>query len=354
MSPKPSPLQPGDKAPFFYGMVGDRRFLSSEDQAGRPAALILAGALAPGTLEPLLAAFALCADALAEAGADALLLAKADPRWMDAALPAHAPMVVHCPTDAAFAAAGFDGARPLVLVVDRSLRILDRIEGGEPHEIAHRVLERLARVGREPGRTVRSPAPVLIVPDLIERTLCDRLISHFETSGHVEGAMASVDTAGAAVNRVDAGKKRRRDCTLEPGSELHRTMLDVLDRRLLPEIGKAFQAQVAHVDRILIARYDDAGGYFRRHRDNSTAQVAFRQFALSLNLNTGDYQGGELTFPEFSDDRFSPPAGAACVFSASLLHEALPVTRGRRYVLLSFLHDAAAETRRLTALTKAA
>jgi predicted 2-oxoglutarate/Fe(II)-dependent dioxygenase YbiX len=33
------------------------------------------------------------------------------------------------------------------------------------------------------------------------------------------------------------------------------------------------------------------------------------------------------------------PAGGAIVFSCSLLHEALPVVRGRRFALLSFLRD---------------
>jgi predicted 2-oxoglutarate/Fe(II)-dependent dioxygenase YbiX len=128
----------------------------------------------------------------------------------------------------------------------------------------------------------------------------------------------------------------------------------MLARRLVPEIKRAFQADIAHLDRILIARYDDSGGYFRRHRDDAAPHIAYRQFALTLNLNTGDYEGGDLVFPEFSDDRVSPPAGGAAVFSASLLHEAMPVTRGRRYVLLTFLHTREAEARRLAQLQRVA
>jgi predicted 2-oxoglutarate/Fe(II)-dependent dioxygenase YbiX len=95
----------------------------------------------------------------------------------------------------------------------------------------------------------------------------------------------------------------------------------------------------------LIARYDDTGGYFKRHRDNALPHTAFREFAISLNLNTDEYEGGELLFPEFSDDRYSPPAGGAVVFSSALLHEAAPVLKGRRYVLLSFLCSAEAQAR---------
>ena len=55
------------------------------------------------------------------------------------------------------------------------------------------------------------------------------------------------------------------------------------------------------------------------------------------------YEGGELEFPEFGNDLYLPPAGAAVVFSATLLHAARPVKSGRRYVLLTFVHDANAE-----------
>ena len=44
-------------------------------------------------------------------------------------------------------------------------------------------------------------------------------------------------------------------------------------------------------------------------------------------------------FPEYGDYRYKPAAGAAVVFSCSLLHEALPVTRGQRFALLSFMRD---------------
>jgi hypothetical protein len=38
------------------------------------------------------------------------------------------------------------------------------------------------------------------------------------------------------------------------------------------------------------------------------------------------------------------------VFSASLLHEATPVIKGQRYVLLTFFHNAEAQARRLAGL----
>jgi predicted 2-oxoglutarate/Fe(II)-dependent dioxygenase YbiX len=81
------------------------------------------------------------------------------------------------------------------------------------------------------------------------------------------------------------------------------------------------------------------GGHFRAHRDNTTKGTAHRRFAVSLHLNTGKYEGGYLRFPEFGPQLYIAPAGGAVVFSCSLLHEATPVTRGRRYMFLPFLYD---------------
>jgi predicted 2-oxoglutarate/Fe(II)-dependent dioxygenase YbiX len=93
-------------------------------------------------------------------------------------------------------------------------------------------------------------------------------------------------------------------------------------------------------ERYLIACYDAAdGGVFRPHRDNNTIGTAARQFACSINLND-DFDGGDLRFAEYGPATYRPPLGGAAVFSCSLLHEATPVTRGRRYAFLPFLYDA--------------
>jgi hypothetical protein len=121
---------------------------------------------------------------------------------------------------------------------------------------------------------------------------------------------------------------------------VRKPLMALIARRLGPELNKAFCFGSFRFDRVLIACYDsDRGDYFRRHRDNTTPATAGRRFALTLNLNSDEYDGGELMFPEYGDYRYKPPTGAVVVFSCSLLHEALPVTRGQRFALLSFLLD---------------
>lgn len=60
---------------------------------------------------------------------------------------------------------------------------------------------------------------------------------------------------------------------------------------------------------------------------------------MTINLNAEEFEGGELRFPEFGRRTYRAPTGGAVVFSCSMVHEALPVTRGRRYATLPFLYD---------------
>ncbi|MDP3175193.1 MAG: 2OG-Fe(II) oxygenase, partial [Phenylobacterium sp.] len=182
-------------------------------------------------------------------------------------------------------------------------------------------------------------APVLIVPRIFEQDICQRLIAHYDAvGGSRSGVMRNID--GKTVGMIDNFKSRRdADVT----DEAFRQQLRIrLARRLVPEIKKAFQFDVTRMERYIVACYDAGeGGYFRPHRDNTTPGTAHRRFAVTINLNAGDYDGGDLRFPEFGSRAYRAPTGGAVVFSCSLLHEALPVTRGRRYAFLPFLYDEA-------------
>jgi predicted 2-oxoglutarate/Fe(II)-dependent dioxygenase YbiX len=342
-----APLRPGDKIPFCYGMSRDGAYWSFEDQAGRPAALIFVAEGPIAAASDLIASFAAKADAFDALGAEVVVLASAHaPDAARADVPGGVRLIL-CPDLPA-------PEHPCVLVADRALRLAAGADGREPQAALAEVLAALAALPREPGAELGCPAPILVTPGVLDADACARLIARFEAGDHQEGAMASVDGGDGLVNRIDAAKKHRRDLVLEPEEPLHAEVMSAIAGRVIPEIAKAFQAEIAYVDRILIARYDETGGYFKRHRDNSSPHVAFREFALSLNLNTGAYAGGGLLFPEFNDHRHQPPAGSACVFSASLLHEATPVTKGSRYVLLTFLHGERAEAKRVAGLTAAA
>lgn len=188
-------------------------------------------------------------------------------------------------------------------------------------------------------------APILVVPRIFEPELCRVLMDYYEKKGAKEsGFMQEVD--GMTVEIRDYGHKRRTDCEIEDERLRNACMVRIHDR-LAPEIHKAFQFQATRMERYIVACYDaSTNDHFRPHRDNTTKGTAHRRFAVSLVLNSGEFEGGYLRFPEFGRQLYAPPAGGAVVFSCSLLHEATPVTNGRRFVFLPFLYDdAAARTR---------
>jgi len=191
------------------------------------------------------------------------------------------------------------------------------------------------------------PAPVLILPNLLPPAICRELIEYFERSPNFEGRMASTGAGNAAVNRLDRTRKSRRDLVIDDDDRVWGWLREAVFLRCRAEIKRAFQADITCCDRLALARYDAGAGWFGRHRDNVSEQVAFREFAISINLNAGEYDGGCLSFPEYNDHLYRPQTGAGIIFSASILHEATPVTRASRYVLLTFFHGDAAESRRL-------
>ena len=349
-----SALSPGDAAPFCVGATLAGAFYSFQGQAGRPVALILAGSLAAAALPPLVAAFAGRMAEIAALGGDVVLLTQGDPVGSLAYSERHpSPVPLVIAFGEFFAQCRLAPPFPAVLVLDRNLRIAGIIEGGDP---AAAVAQAVACFTALPSDTPREdvlPAPILLIPNLIGRDLCRALIERFEGGGNFESGFASLGPDGKPLYKIEHGKKQRRDFLIDEADPFYAPLAELLLRRCVPEIKKAFQIEVAHLDRLLIARYDTGAGHFRRHRDNGAPNVAFRQFALTLNLNTEDYEGGHLVFPEYNPHRYRPPTGAGIVFSASLLHEAQPLTSGTRYVLLTFVHSREAERQRLASRAQA-
>jgi len=234
------------------------------------------------------------------------------------------------------------GARTLAFLLDRNQRILAIADDtlAEDGDLARWALARWSEEPPPaPAAEIRHAAPVLTVPNVLSRADCRALIARWHEMGNAPGKVTSL-VKGEQVERVYESLKKRRDHPLNDPVVL-RPLLALIARRLGPELDKAFHYRAFKFDRMLIACYDaERGDYFRRHRDNQTPATASRRFALTLNLNSEEHEGGELIFPEYGDYRYKPATGAAVLFSCSLLHEALPVTAGQRFALLSFLRDA--------------
>lgn len=190
--------------------------------------------------------------------------------------------------------------------------------------------------------TMMSHPPVLIVPDVLSRAECQKLINVFAMQGQtfVEPGHGTLPPGNADYKQKipEYGRKDRIDHWIRQ-PETNAFIDDRLNRRLIPEIQKSFQYKITRREAYRIGCYEgERGGELHGHRDNTKPMVAHRRFACSINLNTEQFEGGELRYPEFGNQLYRPETGAAITFSCSLLHEPMHVTKGRRFVLLAFLY----------------
>lgn len=229
---------------------------------------------------------------------------------------------------------------PVSFVIDPSLRILSVVPVRSSATHAEDLFKILDSIPAIPFPTLSNefPPPVLIVPRVFEPELCKTLIDYYNAN-EVQDSGFMTEENGKTVLKIDHNRKRRADCLLED-EDLRNSVRVRMLRRLVPEIQKAFQFKVTRMERYLLACYHgETGDYFSSHRDNTTKGTAHRRFAVSLALNTGEYEGGGLQVPEFSSRVYNPPSGGALVFSCSLQHRAMPVKSGKRYMFLPFLYD---------------
>ncbi len=234
-----------------------------------------------------------------------------------------------------------DGAGAFSIVVNdvnrRVLKVIHDITDSDPAPI---IIEFLASLPQRQARTLGHFAPLLYLPKVFEPDFCRALINAFENGETQESGFIKPKGAfGESESVIDRSHKARRDHRVTDQNLLN-GIRRRLDRRVAPEIQKAFTRRVTGVEEFKVVRYDaEEGGHFGAHRDNVVERHAHRRFALTLNLNAEEYEGGGLLFPEYGPDLYAPATGDAVIFSCSLLHEATPVSKGHRYVLLAFFFD---------------
>jgi peroxiredoxin len=332
--PKP---EIGDFAPNFHlpDEKGRPFILRADRIAGRPLLL----AFSP--VEPEEAALRALRETAAELkdlGAVTLLIRRASPQE-NAALLSRLDLLVGAisdPEGRLREAYGLAEAPGTVFVVLSPNQRIQAVESALAP-----ALERLRAEQARRQETAAAPhPPVLLVPEALSGAECRRLIEICEAPGWPTRTVADhiQEKGNYKIEINDYGRVDRVDFVLQD-PEVLRWVDQRLHRRVLPEVLKAFQYRVTKRERLHIARYEGArGGFQHGHRDNPTPELAHRRFALSLNLNTPEYECGALRFPEYGGQRYRAETGTALVFSSSLLHEVLEVTAGRRYVLLSHLY----------------
>jgi predicted 2-oxoglutarate/Fe(II)-dependent dioxygenase YbiX len=195
--------------------------------------------------------------------------------------------------------------------------------------------ELLARVGLYVERDFLDPAARAALVDELRR-------AEGKPATVVEGAEQVVDpeTRRTTVGRVPPAVRAETGARLEA---LH------------PRLERHFGHDLRGHEPPQFLSYRE-GDYYRPHRDSAgspdhPARIGQRRVSIVLFLNeqaehgTDDtYAGGWLTFYGLlGDDKAAPrglplaaPAGLLIAFRADVVHEVRPVTRGRRYSVVSW------------------
>lgn len=350
-----SPPNIGEPAPWFSAPTGTgpSENVVFDELAGRYIALFFFGSASRPDVAEVLSAFEQRSDVFDHTHALLVGLSR-DPEDFDRGRlhHGHVGQLFLWDRDAIaatrYGAAPSAPGHPVAFIMSPALQIIAIVQLTDPAAFA----ERIAAFLTETMVSLPAPqnAPVLVLPQVFDRSFCQRLIVLYEASGGRE--IGLIENQGQIIQRIDTKFRKRLDYYVSDEQALQDIKV-FLQRRLLPVVFRAFQFETTRIERYLVGCYDaSTGGYFRPHRDNTAPAVAHRRFALTINLNDG-YEGGELCFPEFGHQSFRTSPGDAIVFSCSLLHEVKPVTHGRRYAFISFLYDEQSQKLRDAYATKA-
>ena len=343
---QPPAIEPGQRAPNFALPSAAGRVEQFYDRfVGDHVVLLVLPSCSSPEARQALSALMRESATLAEAGA-AVLAISGDTPAANAGIAAELALDFPLYSDvqgAALArlgvAPGLIGVSPRGLLLDPNQRVLEILD--DSADIVAASLACLqASTAERPAQRVAAQAPVLLLPNVLEPALCSRAIEAWRADNS-EGLVNLPERAYAAaeedkrVHAVYFSLKKRRDHVAD--DQLNGVLMRAIMSRLKPELAKAFRFQPGGLERVCIGAYEaERGDYFRPHRDNTTETTKNRCFAVSISLNE-DYEGGGVRFAEFGPEIYDPPPGGALVFSCSLLHEALPVTRGIRFAAFTFL-----------------
>jgi peroxiredoxin/predicted 2-oxoglutarate/Fe(II)-dependent dioxygenase YbiX len=332
-------LERGDRAPNFLLPDQCNAIINLNDKArGGPLFVLLYPTQKdPGALGELQAMFR-AAPAMLEAGAH-LFAISADPMALVQKIAGENDPGFFLLSDADKKISALFGARGklvgFVFGPDQKCRTVLR-PGDTP--IAERAAAEIAAMDTPAPSPAKVHPPILVITEVFSPSFCQWLIEQFESRGNEASGTLRMEQ-GKMVHIADGETKRQRDHHVAD-KDLLEAIGSRIERRVLPEIQNAFHCDVRFVEKFKIVRYDaDVCGFFRPHRDNTTISTAHSRFAMTLNLNTEEYEGGDLQFTDYGRASYHPATGEAAIFSCNLLHEATDVTKGRRYTLLSLMYD---------------
>jgi hypothetical protein len=207
-------------------------------------------------------------------------------------------------------------------------------------------------LSKDSNSEIKKESPIVIVPkptntleqyihvfdNVLSEELCDKILKEYETSG--EWANTQIGAEGTVDKLIRNCKEIHLSCDeilgrnyevrTEIDNMVHKCVSNIIQK--YREIHKDFSIDIDTGYNLL--KYDE-GDFYIEHTDSFKQQQ--RSLSCSLQLND-DYTGGEFAF--FGKEvLIRSKKGSAIVFPSNFMypHEIMPVIRGTRYSIITWL-----------------
>ncbi len=165
--------------------------------------------------------------------------------------------------------------------------------------------------------------------DFLTADECASIIQQAKNRATVAGSLGAEDEINQST--------RSSDVTYLMHNDENDWLYDRLGREIQQVNAEAYQYQLSGIEAIQLASYEE-GDFYDWHTDLGEADNSTRKLSLSIQLTPADeYDGGELEFMKTADTGIKDQ-GAIVFFPSFLHHQVKPVTRGRRYSLVAWVH----------------
>jgi predicted 2-oxoglutarate/Fe(II)-dependent dioxygenase YbiX len=173
----------------------------------------------------------------------------------------------------------------------------------------------------------------ILALQLYDAEECRCIIEEIKRSAAWIDAKVSERTHGGfnPATRVDA----RRASVLAPAAESEVKLVfdEKMDGIVKPLVNRVWRTSLKQHAETHFVRYFP-GNYYTPHSDTGVHRQD-RHFTVVCYLND-DFAGGGTSFPKLNHT-VMPRSGKAVIFPASYMHSAEPVTRGEKFIIVSWL-----------------
>ena len=203
----------------------------------------------------------------------------------------------------------------------------------------HTLAENHTRAGKKTVEMIdcKEESHGVFAVSLFERNSCESIVSFVKTLDRPDD-WTNAQVAGTTENGsyYSAVKPDIRSASLlasRHGSQILRDFDEKIHNVIKPLVKQIWRVELTKHFGTHMIRYSP-GGHYVTHQD--AGQVALdRYFTVVCYLND-DFEGGHTWFPSLSYSAI-PECGKAILFPSTYFHRGEPVTRGEKYVLVTWI-----------------